>query len=450
MTAATTPSPPTGSAADQWFAQYNAAHRLESLRWPADPADVAEAAAKLAAKPPTFENKQISAPGGKTLTVPPEGGTPLVPPSTGQSACERFESVLQSGDQIDAEGKGEPPELVEGLLTVGTANTMFGAPGSAKTFAASHLSFCIAEGVSFFGFNVRQGDVLYIAAEASRVVRDRMRAYRKEHEEHTLGRVHLLPRSVNLLDPAGDVDGLLMLIERHAKRIGRPIVLVVIDTLARSMAGGNENSTEDMSIAVQASERINELTGAAVLYVHHCGKDAGKGARGSNALLGGVDGEFELTKDATNRTYQIRVSKQRDGVNEGVTFGFRLKGVHLRTNEWGKSVGSAVVVPLTAPAAHIQRAKPISGPNQMRVMEAVRDAVAKHGGKEDGRALGHVTRDEVKSEFNIKNGHASKNAFPQALTGLLAGRNLRQTGDWINIPAPLQMTFTPPPEEPYE
>ena len=45
--------------------------------------------------------------------------------------------------------------------------------------------------------------------------------------------------------------------------------LIIFDTLARCMVGGDENSPLDMGRAVAAADRVRVETGAAVLLVHH-------------------------------------------------------------------------------------------------------------------------------------------------------------------------------------
>jgi len=290
------------------------------------------------------------------------------------------------------------------------------------------MGFSIAEGIKFLGQEVAQGDVVYVAAEAARVVRDRMRAYRKE-TGRTLKRLHILPTRINLLD-SGDVEGLLLLIEARSKAIGRPIKLAIIDTVARSMPGGNENSSEDMGRLVAAGDQINERTGAAVFFIHHSGKDIERGARGSNALLGAVDTELQMSKDESGKIYTMLVTKQRDLPTEGLTIPFKLKPVPLRTNQWGKPIGSAIVVPLDGHEAIPSRAasKPITGTNQRSVMAAAREAIMLHGRK-PGRRHDSVTLDEVREIFDkAKDGvldpKQRSDAFRKGLDGLLAGQHV--------------------------
>ena len=74
------------------------------------------------------------------------------------------------------------------------------------------------------------------------------------------------------------------------------MALVVIDTLARALAGGNENAPEDMGALIGNAKRIQEATGAAVLFVHHSGKDTSRGSRGHSSLKGAADLEIEVTR----------------------------------------------------------------------------------------------------------------------------------------------------------
>src|SRR5690606_29160652 len=97
-------------------------------------------------------------------------------------------------------------------------------------------------------------------------------------------------------------------------------VLIVIDTLARAMKGGDENSAQDMGALNDAVSALIQATGACVMLVHHSGKNKASGARGSSALLGAIDTEIEVDGG------QIIVRKQRD-LELAEPLGFRLLSV---------------------------------------------------------------------------------------------------------------------------
>lgn len=90
-----------------------------------------------------------------------------------------------------------------------------------------------------------------------------------------------------------------------------PPVAIAVDTLARCMAGGDENSAKDMSLFVQSCDRLRAETRAAVLVVHHSGKADKSAERGSSALRGAADTMIELALE-TEGGLKVKCSKQKE------------------------------------------------------------------------------------------------------------------------------------------
>jgi len=108
--------------------------------------------------------------------------------------------------------------------------------------------------------------------------------------------------------------------------------LVIIDTLARCMAGGDENSARDMGRLIQSADMIRDLTSAAVLLVHHTNK-SGESERGSTALRGAVDTLLSLKKSESG-IITLTCEKQKDGAPFQpieMVFEERLESVILRS-----------------------------------------------------------------------------------------------------------------------
>jgi hypothetical protein len=63
--------------------------------------------------------------------------------------------------------------------------------------------------------------------------------------------------------------------------------------------GVDENSATDVGRAVVRFDQLRKLTGSGVMAIHHTGKDAGRGARGSTALNGALDSEILVKADWT-------------------------------------------------------------------------------------------------------------------------------------------------------
>lgn len=198
--------------------------------------------------------------------------------------------------------------LIDGVINKGTFAVLYGKPKTSKTFNAIDMGMCIALGKPWSGrYDTAKGAVLYVALEGGTKIHARVAAAKVHHNapEHTP--FYLLPATVNLVGSNDDAKEIARLANSAAARSETPIVLIVIDTVHRSMSGGDENSTTDMGAFVGNIDLIRELTGAAVLAIHHTGKDEAKGMRGSSALLGAIDTEIYIDGEG-----KMQTTNQRD------------------------------------------------------------------------------------------------------------------------------------------
>jgi hypothetical protein len=188
----------------------------------------------------------------------------------------------------------------------------------------------------------------------------------------------IVPVSLKLLDPDADTHPLIALIKEAAARMGVPIKLVVVDTLSRAMAGGNENAPDDMGALVTNGTAIQQATQAHLLWIHHSGKDEAKGARGHSLLRAATDTEIEISAEGVQRT--ARVTKQRELECTG-TFLFQLEIIELGTNRRGKPVTSCVVKTIDgyAPIASDNAFRRHLSGHTKRALEVLTDLVASSG-----------------------------------------------------------------------
>lgn len=293
------------------------------------------------------------------------------PPAAAPLPLEYFDSILPSLDARD---------FVQGLLYEGSSIVCYGESNSGKTFFFTELALAIAAGLPWRGKRVEQGGVIYCVLEGGQGFRNRIAAWKAKHD--TLeGPVHFaaVPASINLLDPEAHTAALIQTIQVAAAAMGVPVKLVVIDTLARAMAGGNENSSEDMGALVMNMDRIREATRAAVAFIHHSGKDQAKGARGHSSLRAAIDTEIEVTASEGSPTRAATVVKQREG-EKGAVFQFSLEVIDLGDNRHGEKVTSCVVVSsddeANAGASLPRRRLP---QQQQRALEVLADLVAEVG-----------------------------------------------------------------------
>lgn len=197
----------------------------------------------------------------------------------------------------------EPEWLVERAVPKNGLVVLYGPPKSAKTFLALDMALSVGtDQEQLHGFQCKSGKVLYVLAEGGApMMGNRARAW-LQCKGKSDADVAVLPSSI-LLSSKKSVDGLLEL-------AGNEWDLVIVDTLARCM-DGDENSVKDMNAAIKGCDYIRTKTGAAVMLVHHSGKDQAKGMRGSTALLGAVDGTIRMR--ATGGGFELAVTELRHG-----------------------------------------------------------------------------------------------------------------------------------------
>jgi hypothetical protein len=206
----------------------------------------------------------------------------------------------------DLELESMPPMqwLANGIFPATSLLALCGAPGCGKSFVAMDLALSIAIGRQWFGQDVLMGSVLYVAAEGSAGMRQRLIAWKQHASVTSVTGVGFVVETANLLQ-ATDVEHVMRAIDTLPDEPR----LIVFDTLARSMPGGDENDTEDMSVVVDHIDRLRKLTSASVLVVHHTRKDSDT-ERGSSALRGGVDTLAFVREDEAGRV--LVCDKQKD------------------------------------------------------------------------------------------------------------------------------------------
>lgn len=308
-----------------------------------------------------------------------------------------------------------PGWIIKGILPSGDLIVVYGDSGSGKTFAVLDMAMAISRGVDWRGRKVHQGRVIYIAAEGGGGFRKRLAAYAQHHglelDDLPFGVIHAAPNFL-LKDDALDVA-------RAVEAAGGADVIVV-DTFAQVMPGGNENSGEDMGKALAHCRGIGRKTGAVMIMVHHSGKDSSKGARGWSGLRAAADAQIEILKSPTG-TRVIRVDKQKDG-DDQVELGFDLEIVPIGIDEDGDVIDSCVVVEASMPVmgkGTDGRRKPM-GEWERRVMEVVSEfAIGQSAGIEVKAVVEEVARRSPAPESGRRD--ARKQHAKRALMGLCDG-----------------------------
>lgn len=240
----------------------------------------------------------------------------------------------------------EDDYLVDEVLSVGALSVLYGPSNSGKSFLALDMAYRIAAGIWWNGHKVKQAAVLYYATEGGNGLRNRIVALRDHHSEADPRQQKAVPfycrcGGVDFLTTADDANEVIADVAAVRKVSGLDIVLVVVDTLSRTMPGGDENGSQHMTSVIDRVDHIRRETKAHVMLVHHTGKDASRGARGHSSLRAAVDTEIEVSADDNGRAATI--TKQRDYAT-GREYPFTLEVRDVGRRSDGKMVTTCVAV----------------------------------------------------------------------------------------------------------
>lgn len=196
--------------------------------------------------------------------------------------------------EIDA-AEGQLQWLVKNVLVRGGTSCWYGAPGCGKSFLATHLAWCVARGISWFGHRVQQGLAVYAAAEGGVGFKKRMRAIRAHNAvpADDLPDLVILPKPIDIFRGDDHVNLLIAEVKAWASYYDSVPELIVVDTLAAATSGADENSGKDMGPILARCQRMASETRAHVLLVHHTNAAGGK-ARGWTGVVGNVDTAMEV------------------------------------------------------------------------------------------------------------------------------------------------------------
>lgn len=309
------------------------------------------------------------------------------PPAAGQS----FDAPAQPARPLDLEWFDDAAPIlggsyiIKGVLDAGSMSVVYGPSNSGKTFFAFDLAYHIAIGATWRGLRVKQSAVLYLAAEGGRGAMNRLAALRQEHGVYDVP-MALKRAGLDLLHDQADLQHITDLAAEVIRLKPNLPLVIVIDTLSRIMAGGDENSAADMTALIRNIDAVREATGAHIMLVHHTGKDTARGARGHSSLRAATDTEIEVANE--NGARAAVVTKQRDHQG-GETFAFALRVVTLGSDQDGDEVTSCIIEAADSDEYKAaQKAQKGRGKNQTIIMETFDQMVADGLGKGNPGGVG--------------------------------------------------------------
>jgi hypothetical protein len=357
--------------------------------------------------------------------------TALLIQQTGTAVFDKLKVVFgdQLGNQYEA-----PDELVEGLMTIGSSVVVYGDSNSGKTFWALSVATAIATGTTCYGRKTDPGLVIYLACEAPASIRSRMQAIKKYHGCN-LENLAMVPVPMNFYTNDQDAYDVIELVRAVEAIKGQPVRLIIGDTLARMSAGANENSGEDMAPVMARFDQVATATKAALMIIHHNGKDAAKGARGWSGIRAHIDTEIEVIEKDGIR--MVNVTKQRELPSKGETIYFKLEVIEMGTSKFGNPATTCVAVPDTQANTTQPHKKPSKHDENIRTVERAWWA----SGTEERKGLPYLSRAGLR-DLLIKDGMAERTARnkteasrPEGIIGQLLNAGTLESYDsgWVFI-----------------
>lgn len=248
-------------------------------------------------------------------------------------------------DQMDWKYSGSP--IYKNFIYQNAITVIYGQSNVGKSFVAADIAGHVALGRDWGQFKYKAEKpigVAYICAEAGKSFGKRGKALRKRLGVDKMP-FYVLDAAPNFAKAKDDAQALVTAIQKLERTTGVKIGLVVVDTLATTFEGGNENSSEDMGLYISNMKYIQRYADCGVLIVHHSGKDQAAGARGHSSLRAATDTEIEVMSEKKGERYyrQIRTRKQREGESD-LTIRFGLMVVELGKDDEGDIIDTCHVV----------------------------------------------------------------------------------------------------------
>jgi len=255
--------------------------------------------------------------------------------------------------------------IIKNVIPNANLGVIYGASGSGKSFFAFEMAAAIARGIEWRGHKTTKSKVCWVAAEGQEDMRKRVAGYCLHHgvDPKELTNLYFVANAPNMME-LNDARALVKQI-----RVQGEFDLVVMDTLAQVMPGGNENSGEDMGKVLGHCKEITRLTGAMVELIHHSGKDESRGARGWSGLRAACDFEFEVIRADEER---VAIITKLKGGADGGEFGFRLETIVVGEDDDGDDETTCVVGFTDSSRSSVAVSQGPTGKTQKAIMDQFR------------------------------------------------------------------------------
>ena len=203
--------------------------------------------------------------------------------------------------------------LIKPLFERNCTGTVYGESDAYKSLFMTDVSLHLASGTTYHGHNVHQCPAVYIAGEGHGGLGRRVAAWLARHRVDPTGVPFYLSTVPAALIEQGNTLEIAKIIKATCP--DNP-GLIVVDTLATNIGGGDESDNKDISRLLSNVNLFLRIpTGACVAIVAHVGHADKERERGGDSLRGNVDFRILVRRDGPpdERRCSIHCRKTKDG-----------------------------------------------------------------------------------------------------------------------------------------
>lgn len=194
------------------------------------------------------------------------------------------------------------PELIRDTLPLKGVAFIAGQSGAGKTFLALELAVCVMTGPPLAARAIeQQGGVLYCAFEGAGTIAGRMKARRSVLDNPDMELPFAIMEGFGVILKAADYLAFGVLLRSVAQqmqfRFGVPLRAVIIDTVSAAgmIEPDKENDPGAWTAIFDGLNPISKELQCLMLPIHHMGKSAEAGLRGSSNARAGADAVLAMT-----------------------------------------------------------------------------------------------------------------------------------------------------------
>jgi hypothetical protein len=258
----------------------------------------------------------------------------------------------------------DPPKrdwIVRNALLARAFHLVIGEPGCGKSFLALDLAMNLALAAvderhsgEWFGNKIKPSGVVYIAAEGEEDFLIRIHAWLAAKGLPAGFRMPfaLIPTAIDMRTDATGTDRLIRCVKEASavckKEFGVEVSTVVIDTVNRSLNGGDDSKADHIGAFIANCTRLKAECKVSAIGVHHTIKAGGTtDPRGHGSLKGDNDGQWFVSPPMDGTPNRFRVTRLKSGAT-GAVHEFRLRQVAIPVEGDDEDPTSCVVTPLAS------------------------------------------------------------------------------------------------------